>query len=217
MFDLLSNIMYNYKQHRYNLRRLAMIMFGIKTVIVILSLLVFKVNTANADVYQVYLYYDNDQLFFDRSYDQKVKVFRGEKIGSSYPSGNFRAEVLDKDNKVVSSVSFDPRPVIFIDAPPPYRSQGGARVLDQGPTGFRLSYAPTGVKLTIYNPANQLILEYDISYLAELAPPSKQADAQPTRISWYWWALAIFVFAIIILLIWKFLRRKYKFNHLYKL
>ncbi len=131
------------------------------TLIILLGLMIGIV--AHADVYQVYLYYDHGKLYFDRSYDKKVNVLRGEKISSDYPGGNFKAEVLDSRGNILNSQAFDPRPYTFYDIP---RGGGGSVISDTGATGFRLSYYPTGNKINIYDPKNALILEYDISYLA---------------------------------------------------
>ncbi|TSC91302.1 MAG: hypothetical protein G01um10142_30 [Parcubacteria group bacterium Gr01-1014_2] len=147
-----------------------MAIFRIKMILLVLTLVLLGANSAKADVYQIYLYYDHGQLSFDRNLDRKVIILPGKTGDPSgdFRLGDFRIEVLDKNDNILHSVKFDPRPEIFSDPDSPSlrKSLGGSKILDQGETGLRLPYSPTGAKLKIYNPANTLILEYDISYLA---------------------------------------------------
>ncbi len=145
-------------------RRRAIARLGATIIVAIFGFLLADINTANAEFYQVYLYYDHGNLVFDRDYDKKVIVLKGGR--SETPTGGFRAEVIGRDNSMVHSTNFDPRPRVFEDYAPPDQARGGLKIYDEGKTVLQLSYAPIGSTLKIYNPANALVLEYDISYLA---------------------------------------------------
>ena len=95
--------MYNYTKFGNNLKGVdIMKIIGI-TLVAVLSMVVLA-NTASADVYQIFLYYDNGQLSFDRDHD--LKVIRSEGVENN-PVGGFRAEVIDRNNKVLHSASFE--------------------------------------------------------------------------------------------------------------
>ena len=175
----------------------------LRVTVIVLGLLVLGVNSAKADIYSVHLYYDNGKLVFDKGHDKKVEVLKGLKVGSNYPTGDFKAEILDSKGVVLHSTTFEPRPMLFWDNP---KGGGGSKLLDQGQNSLWLPYFPNGAKLKIYDPKGALILEYDISYLAK--PVVNQANAQHTKISWYWWALAVFVLAILVFFIRRLWRRK---------
>ncbi len=220
-FDLVFKVMYNYTQNNHNQRRVTMTRFRARLVMLVLGLLVLNINTASADVYRVYLYYDHGQLFFDRGYDQKVVILRGQKISSNYPGGDYRVEVVDGNN-VLHSAKFDPRPVVFLEP--------GVKVLDQGQTVLDLTYVPVGTGLKIYDPKDALILEYDISYLAtcnlnrvcesfygesiSTCPQDCKevtggvAEQAKSDIPWVWWTVTFVGATIIVFFFWRWRQRK---------
>lgn len=189
-----------------NFGRVTAMTFWTKAIIVLVGLLVFGVNAASADVFSVYLYYDHGRLVFDRNYEKKVEILQGMRVGINYPKGDFKAEVIDQKGSILHSTTFDPRPEFF------YEGSGGSGWLDEGQTRLLLPYFSTATRLEIYSPKNVLILEYDISYLANLASVSPsptssvqvpQTNAQSTGIASYWWALVILVLFIVAFVIWK--------------
>jgi len=162
--------------------------------------------SSNDDLYRVYLYYDHGKLLFDRDVVQKVVLVKGPEVVTP---GDFKAEILNKDARVLHSVMFDPRLRGI-------REGVGGFVLEQSKTSIDLQYFPTGAKIKIYDPAGQLILEYDISHLARASvspspTPSSQlppANGQETGVSWYWWTIISVATGVLGFVLWKLWRRR---------
>ena len=198
--------------------------------VLVFSILVISTSTASAiESYQVFLYYDHGKLYLDRNQDPKVIVEEG---ATRNKPGNFRAEIVDKEDQVLYFVNFEPRPEVCVDYPPPNRALGGCRLEDQGRTAVQLLYSPIGTKLSIYDSAGKLILEHDISYLArcrvdnvcdafygedisicpqdckEAVPIGIGGEVGNGGISWFLWIAAIAVTSILGFVLWKFWRRR---------
>ena len=207
---------YNYNKYGNNLSKKGHGRMRISIVwLTLVFSIVFLVNIANADqVYQVFLYYDQGKLYLDRDRDRKV-IIEDSSIRNN--EGEFRAEIIDKNNSVLSSINFEPKPEVCVDYPPSNRHLGGCRLEDQGSNAIQLPYSPVGVKIKIYDSNRKLVIEYDISYLANLASMSpspvpsqiqQPISAPSTGVSWYLWVLIGLVLIALALFILRWRQRK---------
>ncbi|MBI2065041.1 MAG: hypothetical protein HYT62_03260 [Candidatus Yanofskybacteria bacterium] len=176
---------------------------------------------SNDDIYRIYLYYDHGKLTFDRDVISKVVIAHG---WESFSSGDFKAEIIDKDGEILHSVKFDPRLRGIME-------DVGGFVLEQSKTALDLLYFPEGAMLKVYDPSDVLILEYDISYLstcnqnsvcesfygedtstcpldckdAVLGGVSGKADSD--MLSWLWLVVTIVTTGGLIFVLWKLWRK----------